>query len=159
MVVMQLATLSQFYQKVRAVAPALNSNQQLRLILGQTELREDSTTLQAAGIVHAATVFAVIRTVGGSDPRVQMLQGCLVKTIYGVTTPSTRACVHCGALVQHTEACKQMKCLACSGEFCFICLRRRTPEGTNVAIVSLPPGKQTFQVLVRRYVQYIYICS
>ena len=74
MVVTQLAALSQFYQKVRVVAPALNSNQQLRLILGQTELREDSTTLQAAGIVHAATVFAVIRTVGGSDPRVQMLK-------------------------------------------------------------------------------------
>ena len=129
MVVIQLATLSQFYQKVRAVAPALNSNQQLRLVLGQTELREDSTTLQAAGIVHATTAFAVIRTVGGSDPRVQMLQRCPDKTIYGVTTPSTRACVHCGALVQHTEACKQMKCPACSGEFCFICLRKKDSGG------------------------------
>ena len=102
------------------MAPALNSNQQLRLILGQTELREDSTTLQSVGIVHGTTVFAVIRTVGGSDPRVQLLLSCPDKSIYGVTTPSTRACVHCGALVQHTDACKQMKCPACSQEFCFI---------------------------------------
>ena len=131
MVVTQLATLSQFYQKVRVVAPALNSNQQLRLNLGQTELHEDSTTLQVAGIVHVTTVFAVFRTVGGSDPRVQMLQSCPDKIIYGVTTLSTRACVHCGALpvVEHSEACKQMKCPACSEEFCFICLRKKDPEG------------------------------
>ena len=107
----------------------LNTNQQLRLIHGQTELREDSTTLQAVGIAHATTVFTVIRTVGGSDPRLQMLQNCPDKNIYGVTTPSTRACVHCGALVQHIEACKQMKCLVCSKEFCFICLRKKDVDG------------------------------
>ena len=88
---------------MRAVAPALNSNQQLRLIFGQTELREDSTTLQSAGIHHAATVFAVIRTVGGNDPRVQLIQTCPDNTIYGMTTSSTRACVYCGTLVQHIE--------------------------------------------------------
>ena len=114
---------------MRAVAPALNSNQQLRLILGQIELREDSTTLHSTGIHHGSTVFAVIRTVGGSDPRVQVLQTCPDKNIYSVTTPSTRACVHCGALVQHIEACKQMKCPACSKEFCFICLRKKDVGG------------------------------
>ena len=139
MVVTQLSTLSQFYQKVRAVAPGLN---QLRLIHSQTELREDGTTLQAAGIGHTTTVFAVIRTVGGSDPRVQMLQNCPDKTIYGMTTPSTRSCVHCGALVQHTEACKQMKCPACSGEFCFICLRKKDPGGYKCGSCK-PAPRQT----------------
>ena len=117
---MQLSTLSQFFQKVRAVTPALNSNQQLRLIHGQTDLREDSTILQAAGIVHGTIVFGVIRALGGSDPHVHMPQICPDKTIYDVTTPSTRGCFRCGALVQHTEACKQTNCPSCSGEFCFI---------------------------------------
>lgn len=115
-----LSTLSQFFQKVRAVTPALKSNEQLRLIHGKTDLREDSTTLQATGIVHGTTVFAVIRALGGSDPLIHMPQICPDKTIYGVTTPSTRGCFHYGALVQHTEACKQTKCPSCSGEFCFI---------------------------------------
>lgn len=132
---------------MRAIAPALNSNQQLRLIHCQTELREDSTTLQSAGINHGTTVFAVIRTVGGSDPCVEILQGCPDKNIYGIATPSTRACVHCGALVQHTEACKQMKCPACSKEFYFICLRKRDVGDTNVAIVNQLPDKQAFLVL------------
>ena len=59
----QLATLSQFYQKVRAVAPGLDC-QQLRLFLGHTELHEDSTTLQAAGIGHEVQMFVVCRTSG-----------------------------------------------------------------------------------------------
>ena len=75
-VFMQGAWTQEFYRNVRAVTPVLQSNQQLRLIHGQTELRENSTTLQSLGIHHGSTVFAVIRTVGGSDPRVTMLLNC-----------------------------------------------------------------------------------
>ena len=88
---------------MRAVVPALNNNQQLRLIFGEIELREGSTTLQSAGIHHAATVFAVIKTVGGRDPLVQLIQTYPDNTIYGMTTSSTRACVYCGTLVQHIK--------------------------------------------------------
>ena len=155
MFITQLATLSQFYQKVRAIVSVLN-NEQLRLITGETELREDLTTLRAAGIVHGTMVYSVVRTVGGSDPCIQMLQSCPDTTIYCVITPSKRACVQYRALVQHTEACKQMKYPACSGEFYFICVRKKDPgsedrlEDTNVAIVSLLLGKQAFQLLARR---------
>ena len=126
---MQAASTQEFYRNVRAVVPALRSNEQLRLIHGQTELREDSTTLQSLGILHGSTVFAVIRTVGGSDPRVTMLLSCPEKNIGGVKTPSLRACPHCGALVEHTDACKHMKCPVCSKEFCFICLSKRDTSG------------------------------
>ena len=126
---MQVASVQEFYRKVQAVTPALKSNQQLRLIHGQSELREGPTTLQDLGIHHGSSVFAVIRTVGGGDPRVTMLLNCPEKNIGGVKSPSLRACPHCGALVEHTDACKHMKCPACSKEFCFICLSKRDTNG------------------------------
>ena len=126
---MQVASVQEFYRKVQAVAPALKSNQQLRLIQGRNELREGPTTLQDLGIHHGSSVFAVIRTVGGGDPRVTMLLNCPEKNIGGVKSPSLRACPHCGALVEHTDACKHMKCPACSNEFCFIFLSKRDANG------------------------------
>lgn len=123
---MQDASILQFYKKVQEIAPALASNEELRLIVGKTELRENSTqSLQDTGIRHGSSVFAVIRTVGGSDPRITWLLECDEKVIAGVRTPSLRACPHCGALVEHSAACKHMKCPACGKEFCFICLSKR----------------------------------
>ena len=69
-------------------------------------------------------VSIMMQVRGGSDPRVQMLQSCPNKDVIGVSTPSIRACPFCGALVQHTDACKQMNCPACSRAFCFICLKK-----------------------------------
>ena len=69
-------------------------------------------------------VNIMMRVRGGSDPQVQMLQSCPNKDVIGVSTPSIRACPFCGALVQHTDACKQMNCPACSRAFCFICLKK-----------------------------------
>ena len=124
---------------MRAVTPALNSNQQLRLIFGRTELREDSTTLQSIGIQHGSSTFGVIRTVGGSDPCIQLLQVCPDKCMYGIINLSTRAYVHCGALVQHVEACKQMECPACSKEFQFVCLREKDSGGNKCANCKTAP--------------------
>ena len=81
-------------------------------------------------IKHSTTIVVSIRQQGGGDPRIQMLQNCGNKDIYGVTTPSLRACPFCGALVQHTEACKQMKCPACKKDFCFICLKPKSSSGS-----------------------------
>ena len=116
----------QFYQKAQEIAPALKGNQELRLLMGKTELREDSTqSLQDIGIRHGSSVYAVVRAKGGSDPRITWLHECEEKVIAGVKTPSLRACPHCGALVEHSAACKHMKCPACSKEFCFICLSKK----------------------------------
>ena len=73
---------------------------------------------------HCSRINITFRQRGGSDPRVQMLQNCANKDVIGVSTPSIRACPFCGALVQHTDACKQMNCPACSKAFCFICLKK-----------------------------------
>jgi len=81
--------------------------------------------ISSVGLTHMSSVCVVMRQRGGSDPRVQMLQNCSNKDVVGVSTPSIRACPHCGALVQHTDACKHMTCPACSREFCFICLRKK----------------------------------
>ena len=76
------------------------------------------------GLSHGRTIDIIMRQRGGSDPRVQMLHNCPNKDVVGVSTPSIRACPFCGALVQHTDACKQMNCPACSRAFCFICLKK-----------------------------------
>ena len=123
---MQDGSIGQLFKKVKEVVPTLQCNQQLRLIMGEIDLREDSTqSLQDTGIRHGSSVFAVIRTVGGSDPRITWLLECDEKVIAGVKTPSLRACPYCGALVEHSAACKHMKCPACGKEFCFICLSKR----------------------------------
>lgn len=46
--------------------------------------------------------------------------------VMGVTgCPSIRACPSCGILLQHDNTqCKNVVCLRCKVEFCFVCLRR-----------------------------------
>ena len=81
-----------------------------------------------ANMKHSSTIVVVMRQRGESDPRIQILQNCGSKNINGVTTPSLRTCPYCGALVQHTEACKNMTCPACSKGFCFVCLKPRKSD-------------------------------
>ena len=50
--------------------------------------------------------------------------------VIGVNVPSIRACPSCGSLIEHKKGCKQMTCKKCKADFCFICLRKRTPEGS-----------------------------
>lgn len=50
--------------------------------------------------------------------------------VIGVKVPSVRACPNCSSLIQHKSGCKQMTCKKCSTGFCFICLRKKTPEGS-----------------------------
>lgn len=58
-----------------------------------------------------------------------MLRNCPRKTIFGVVgCPSLRACVSCGMMIEHVEACKHMRC-RCGKEFCFICLKLKEPSG------------------------------
>ncbi|KAJ8306720.1 hypothetical protein KUTeg_015761 [Tegillarca granosa] len=53
-----------------------------------------------------------------------LLRTCPRKEIIGLTgCPSVRACPNCKALIEHTQACKQMDCMSCHTKFCFICLR------------------------------------
>ncbi|XP_013407007.1 probable E3 ubiquitin-protein ligase ARI8 [Lingula anatina] len=41
----------------------------------------------------------------------------------GQKVPRVRACPNCGQLCEHnTEACKNIMCVACGKEFCFVCL-------------------------------------
>ena len=59
---------------------------------------------------------------GSLESKLELLQTCETKTIGEVpNVPSVRACDKCGALINHKEACKHMKC-RCGYEFCFICL-------------------------------------
>lgn len=62
-----------------------------------------------------------------------LLRDCgRVKVAYlnDTTVFKYRACVHCGTLIELSGGCKHMKCKACETEFCFICLRKRTPQGS-----------------------------
>ena len=120
----------------------LHGSQRLQLIIGQTYLHDDeSATLQSLGLRHGSTVSAVISMMGGSDPRIKMLLECPNKDIGKVESPSLRACPHCGALVQHTDACKNMKCPACKKDFCFICLNKS--GGYSCGNNCRPANRQT----------------
>ncbi|XP_035692562.1 uncharacterized protein DDB_G0292642-like [Branchiostoma floridae] len=60
----------------------------------------------------------------GEDPRLKILRDCEKKTIVKVVgCPSIRACLKCGMLIEHEEACKHMTCTTYSQMFCFICLK------------------------------------
>ena len=114
---LQDATSTDLFKAMKEKVPS-----PLHAIDDKQELSDDSTLLtnQATNL----TSFAVMDTKGDSDLRVQFLQSCPNKDVIGVSTPSIRACPFCGALVQHTDACKHMNCPACSRAFCFICLKK-----------------------------------
>ncbi|XP_077982907.1 uncharacterized protein LOC144437761 [Glandiceps talaboti] len=60
----------------------------------------------------------------GEDQQLEILKTCQPKTIGAVPNcPSHRACPSCGVLIEHIDACKQMKC-RCGQNFCFICLKK-----------------------------------
>ena len=106
------------------VRKKVNVGEELRLTTGTKELNSCMDEMIAdVGLKHGSSICIVMRQRGGSDLRVQMLQNCGNKDVVGVSTPSLRACPHCGALVQHIEACKHMNCPACKQNFCFICLK------------------------------------
>ena len=50
--------------------------------------------------------------------------------VIGLKVPSIRACPNCSSLIEHKKGCKQMCCKKCNTDFCFICLRTKTPEGS-----------------------------
>lgn len=65
----------------------------------------------------------------GEDKRLKALRDSPRKKIGGVEDcPSIRACVFCGTLIEHTEACKHMHC-KCGKDFCFVCLRPKESSG------------------------------
>ena len=97
-----------------------------------------------ANIKHSSTIVVVMRQKGGGDPRIQLQQNCGNTDIYGVKTPSLRACPHCGGIVQHIAACKNMLCPACSKGFCFICLKPRNSSGVlQCGVACTPASRQT----------------
>ena len=119
--ILQIATIKDLIKEIKAKATILDivSDEQLRFTVGtinfdtQNNLSVKITDL-LANMKRSFTVVVVIQQKGGDDPCVQMLQNCGDKNIYGAATSSLRACPLCGVLVQHTEACKQMKCHHCS---------------------------------------------
>ena len=42
-----------------------------------------------------------------------------------IKTPSKRACVECGVIIELVGHCKHMTCRLCKTDFCFVCLRRK----------------------------------
>ncbi|XP_028851601.1 E3 ubiquitin-protein ligase RNF19A-like isoform X1 [Denticeps clupeoides] len=67
---------------------------------------------------------------GCINPDVQRLKNCISVTltqVENVVCPSMRACPTCGRLVEHSgQACKNMRCMRCQVEFCFICLKTKS---------------------------------
>ncbi|XP_076109248.1 E3 ubiquitin-protein ligase RNF19B-like [Mytilus galloprovincialis] len=54
-----------------------------------------------------------------------MLQNCKTKEIQFSdipNVPTIRLCPSCGALIEHIDMCKEMKCYRCEKSFCFVCL-------------------------------------
>ena len=87
------------------VRKKVNVGEELRLTTGTKDLNSCmNERIADIGLSHGSTICVVMRQRGGNDPRVQMLQNCGNKDVVGVSTPSIRACPHCGALVQHIEA-------------------------------------------------------
>lgn len=55
-----------------------------------------------------------------------LLQNCKTKEIKFSNipnVPSIRLCPNCGALIEHKDMCKEMKCYRCEKSFCFVCLK------------------------------------
>ncbi|XP_070785701.1 E3 ubiquitin-protein ligase RNF19B-like [Enoplosus armatus] len=66
----------------------------------------------------------------------QLLQTCKtisLPDVEGVTDcPSVRACPTCGMKVEHSrQYCKNIKCLRCRVEFCFVCLKPKSQCGSS----------------------------
>lgn len=54
-----------------------------------------------------------------------LISNCETKTMpYSniENVPSIRVCPSCGALIEHLDMCKEMKCYHCKKSFCFVCL-------------------------------------
>lgn len=71
---------------------------------------------------------------GCIDPDVHLLQTCktvCLPEVKGVTDcPSVRACPTCGVKVEHSRKyCKNINCLRCHVEFCFVCLKLKRECG------------------------------
>ncbi|XP_023692247.2 potential E3 ubiquitin-protein ligase ariadne-2-like [Paramormyrops kingsleyae] len=65
---------------------------------------------------------------GCTNRDLYLLQTCSIAVLLGVQCPSIRACPTCGLLIEHKkEGCKNIICIRCKKEFCFICLKL-TPE-------------------------------
>ncbi|XP_065914086.1 uncharacterized protein [Dysidea avara] len=131
-----IATVKDLIKEIKAKTTQLDniSDEQLRFMVGTLNFdTQNNLSVKImdppANMKHSSTIVVAMRQRGGGDPRIQVLQNCGNKSINGVSTPSLRACPHCGALVQHTEACKNMTCPACSKGFCFICLKPRNSSG------------------------------
>ncbi|XP_069474343.1 E3 ubiquitin-protein ligase DDB_G0292642-like [Ambystoma mexicanum] len=62
---------------------------------------------------------------GCADPRLKILEECIVKDLPGSeikNCPSIRACPTCGVMIEHKTMCKFVVCIQCHIEFCFACL-------------------------------------
>ncbi|XP_028973757.1 uncharacterized protein DDB_G0292642-like isoform X2 [Esox lucius] len=68
---------------------------------------------------------------GCSNRELQLLKECptvSLSQVQGVTDcPSIRACPTCGILLEHDKTgCKNLRCLRCNKEFCFVCLKLKS---------------------------------
>jgi len=117
----------------------------LRLINGTKELENCMNEMIAdVGLSHGSQLFTVARNKGGSDPRIQMLHNYGNKDAVGMNSPRLRACLHCGILVQHIEACKHMDRTACKQNFCFKCLKAQFQDHGSTKTTLVLQGKHTF---------------
>jgi len=119
--VLQIATVKDLIKEIKAKKTRLDnvSDEQFLFIVGTMSFYAQNyisvkITDPPVNMKHSSTIAVLVRQKGGGDPCIQMLQNCGDKDIYGAATSSLRACPLCGVLVQHTEACKQMKCHHCS---------------------------------------------
>ena len=64
----------------------------------------------------------------GRDGRIRILEKCPMKTMWGKTFPSQRACTKCGILIKHKDKCGHMVCTYCQNPFCFCCLKGQTAK-------------------------------
>jgi len=59
--------MTQLYQELRNIAPPVESNKAWRLLSGEVELPEDSTTVKDRNLSHCKTLLGVVRVVGGNE--------------------------------------------------------------------------------------------
>lgn len=99
-------------------------------------------------VVVCTYMFSGNADCSGEDKRLKALRDSPRKKIGSVEgCPALRACVFCGTLIEHTEACKHMHC-RCGKDFCFICLKPRESSGWKCGGSSDPCPVAPIQTMI-----------
>eukprot|EP01084_Bolivina_argentea_P315658 546920_1 len=81
---------------------------------------------KGGGLIYCSNAnCALIKDVNKSLREAPLFTPAYLPENSKVRIPKTRACPMCLTFMEHIKACKHMKCVGCTGDFCFICLGKK----------------------------------